>query len=867
MAFWLYSGGETGARTLLGAVASSTIGVAGTVFSITIATLTLASSQMGLRALSAQTEVILQRTFNPLGKSISSLYGSIGTSGVDDNALRDRDIVVATPEKLDFALRNDPSLLDDVGLIVLDEGHMIGLGEREVRYEAQIQRLLRRTDAAERRIVCLSAILPEGDQLDDFVNWLTSDRPEGAVKSDWRPTRLRFGEIVPEGGNFRLDLKVGEERPWIKNFIEPRLAQKPSRRRLPFPNTQRELCLAAAWKLVAEGQSVLIFCPERRSVEPFAKEVVELAKHKLLASVLTGDEALLKNALLIGEEWLGKDHPILKCLRLGVAIHHGALPTPFRKEVERLLREGVLKVTVSSPTLAQGLNLSASTLIFFGIKRGRDLIAIEDFKNIIGRAGRAYVDVEGLILLPIFDDVATQQVNWKKLCDNIKGRQMQSGLFRLVFTLITRMANSLGGDTKKLVEYVTNNAEIWSFPKLPFEPQQTTLVEAENWDKYMTSLDTAILSLIGEEDIPVADLAARLDDILSSSLWARSLARLPNKGLQQFLVTTLKKRATYIWNKSTPLGRRGYFLAGVGLDTGLKLDAIAQEAAELLIAVNGAILNNEEDAAIKTFIALAELILPISPFKPDDVPGNWKHVLTAWLKGEPLATVGAGHEDDVLLFVEGTLIYRLPWGMEALRVRGLAVDDYKDANGLSLSDYTLNLAMPALETGTLNVSAAILMQAGFNSRLAAIKVIMDTEADFDSAPSMRRWLRSKEIDAFSADPAWPTPETADMWKGFRESFRRTETKTWRHQIYTFGLEGPHTIADGVALRMSPGDGCAIFDAAYNQVGKLAVAVGAAREGLLMVTADLPNVRLDYYGPDDLTDENEDGEDDFDDILG
>ena len=49
---WLYSGGGSGARTLLGAVASSTIGVAGTIFSITIASLTLASSQMGPRLLS-----------------------------------------------------------------------------------------------------------------------------------------------------------------------------------------------------------------------------------------------------------------------------------------------------------------------------------------------------------------------------------------------------------------------------------------------------------------------------------------------------------------------------------------------------------------------------------------------------------------------------------------------------------------------------------------------------------------------------------------------------------------------------------------------------------------------------------------------
>jgi uncharacterized membrane protein len=48
---WIYSGGAGGARTLLGAVASSTIGVAGTVFSITIAALSLAAGQMGPRLL------------------------------------------------------------------------------------------------------------------------------------------------------------------------------------------------------------------------------------------------------------------------------------------------------------------------------------------------------------------------------------------------------------------------------------------------------------------------------------------------------------------------------------------------------------------------------------------------------------------------------------------------------------------------------------------------------------------------------------------------------------------------------------------------------------------------------------------------
>lgn len=48
---WLYNGGGTGARILLGAIASSAIGVAGTVFSITIAALSLAAGQMGPRLL------------------------------------------------------------------------------------------------------------------------------------------------------------------------------------------------------------------------------------------------------------------------------------------------------------------------------------------------------------------------------------------------------------------------------------------------------------------------------------------------------------------------------------------------------------------------------------------------------------------------------------------------------------------------------------------------------------------------------------------------------------------------------------------------------------------------------------------------
>ncbi|MCV5919942.1 hypothetical protein OFN60_41575, partial [Escherichia coli] len=79
-----------------------------------------------------------------------------------------------------------------------------------------------------------------------------------------------------------------------------------------------------AWRLVRDGQTVLIYCPERRSVEPFAKVIVDLHSRGALESLLTVELTTLQIAIALGEEWLGTDSYILKCLRLGVALHHGA---------------------------------------------------------------------------------------------------------------------------------------------------------------------------------------------------------------------------------------------------------------------------------------------------------------------------------------------------------------------------------------------------------------------------------------------------------------------------------------------------------------------------------------------------------------
>ena len=809
-----------------------------------------------LRALSAQTEVILQRTFHPLGKTISTLYGSIGTSDVDENLLKGRDIVVATPEKLDFALRNEPSLIDDVGLIVLDEGHMIGLGEREVRYEAQIQRLLKRSDSKVRRIVCLSAILPTGEKLDDFVNWLTSDQSTGLVQSSWRPTRLRYGEVVWRGTSGRLEVRVGDEETFVPKFITSRVPPK-KKRKDPFPRDQRELSLAAAWRLVEEGQSVMIFCPLRASVEPMARAITDLHERGLLPSVLRAEISTLANALSIGGEWLADDHPILECLRLGVAIHHGALPTPFRKEVERLLREGVLKITVSSPTLAQGLNLSATTLIVYSLTRAKEPISGSEFRNVVGRAGRAFVDLEGLVLHPMFDNHACRLERWRELIANDKGHELESGLVRLVVTLLRRMQEKLGvSDANKLIEYVANQASAWSFPELKSESAEQSQVEKRRWDQFLASLDTAILSLVAE-DVALDDVELKLDQILSSSLWERRLKR-RNEVTQQVLNTALRSRARFIWSKSTARSRRGYFLAGVGLDAGLALDKHATELTKLLIVANSAILMKDESAAIAAITAFAEVIFAIPPFVPDALPEDWRDLLSAWLKGEAIVGIAKSTSEEALEFIEQALVYRLPWGMEAVRVRAIANEEKPD--GLSLDDFEMGLAVAAVEAGTLEVAAATIMRAGFASRLAAIKVVRDTAATFRTTAELREWLKSELVLKFTADPEWPSRETGDLWRSFVGSFHPIAEKVWRHQTIELAFDRDSSVLVppvGLAVRLqTQHDGTtAVLAPDCELIGTLKERINYRRIGLLTARVEqgAKNLAVHYLGPNDLFD--------------
>jgi len=803
-----------------------------------------------LRALSAQTEQILARTFGPLGARVSSLYGSMGISDTDDDTLRSSEIVVATPEKLDFAIRSDPSVLDDVGLVVLDEGHMIGASEREVRYEAQIQRLLRRTDASTRRIVCLSAVFPSGAELEDFVAWITNDEPEGLHKETWRPTSQRFGLVEWLDDHARLVITLGSDQPYIPRYFEAKHSS--GARRKQFPADQRELVIATAWRLVEEGQTVLVFCPQRNSVEPYAREILKLHRQGLINSVLPEDVDL-SGALVVGAEWFGANHPILNCLELGVAIHHGALPAPFRREVEKLLHEGKLKVTIASPTLAQGLNLSASAVLFHSLKRGRETLKGSDFSNVIGRAGRAFVDTEGLVLYPIFEPDGRKRVrlrrDWIRLMQGDGGKALDSGLIEVGLALIRRMHTSRGaGPIEPFLDYLTGGPD-WTLPVLSQESVAAEEAAAAAWRSNLSLLDIGILSTLGDGAYDIDPDAApqALADALVDSLWERQLRRL-DSGVSSAVRELVTGRVRHLWRTSTASQRRGWYLAGLGAEAGAGLAAISGHVVELMDHVEVDLASGDDDAASEGLVQIASAIFELDTFAPEVHVDDWSGVLRHWVQGRSLADL-PGDRVAIAQFIESDLVYRLVWGMEAARV-------FEEAQGNALAETLNGTAVASIETGTFNRSASVLIRSGFDHRLAAVEAVVSTDAEFDSAADMRQWIRDLD-PGYSYNAAWPTPESRPAWEAFASHVGRRRLQRWRrrtddvHEVTWYG----DVPVPGTWLRITDLDTntVQIWSTGFDLLGEAAIELNTNRLGVLRARrlTEGPGIRLMYHGPRDL----------------
>ncbi|GAA5972085.1 hypothetical protein JCM11641_002488 [Rhodosporidiobolus odoratus] len=133
--------------------------------------------------------------------------------------------------------------------------------------------------------------------------------------------------------------------------------------------------------------------------------------------------------------FLDMDPWIINALRRGVGVHHAGMPRRYRVLVENLYRRGVLRVVISTQTLALGINAPARTAVFAG-----DSLELNplNFRQCAGRAGRRGFDLVGNVL---FVGVRLDRIQRLLLSKLPK----LGGTFPLTTTLLLRLNNLVWG--------------------------------------------------------------------------------------------------------------------------------------------------------------------------------------------------------------------------------------------------------------------------------------------------------------------------------------------------------------------------------------------------------------------------------------
>ncbi|AXH36282.1 DUF3516 domain-containing protein [Humibacter sp. BT305] len=116
-----------------------------------------------------------------------------------------------------------------------------------------------------------------------------------------------------------------------------------------------------------------------------------------------------------------------RLLRLGIGVHHAGMLPKYRRLVERLAQQGLLRVICGTDTLGVGINVPIRTVLLSGLSkfdgtRMRQLTARE-FHQIAGRAGRAGYDTAGLVVVQAPEHETENLKALQKIGDDPKKRR------------------------------------------------------------------------------------------------------------------------------------------------------------------------------------------------------------------------------------------------------------------------------------------------------------------------------------------------------------------------------------------------------------------------------------------------------------
>ncbi len=658
------------------------------------------------------------------------------------HAERDQ-VVVVTPEKLIYILRQSPELAKHIGLIIYDEGHQFDSGVRGITYELLITTLKRMLPTAAQTVL-ISAVITNADQIGE---WLIGEKKAIVSGHDLIPTERSVAFVSWKDA--RAQLKFVESRnPNQDEFFVPRVLEETVLQKLPKERTQRRfpekgdgysVALTLGLKLVPQG-AVAIFCG-RKDTAAGLSEKIEKAYQRQLSFPKPSecsDPDETNRLHFLHTRHFGEATATTVCAKWGIFFHHGNTPHGIRLAVEHAMKEGLVRFVICTSTLAQGVNLPIRYLIVTNFYQGADRIKVRDFHNLIGRAGRSGMHTEGTILFSdseIYDKrkVRAENFAWKTVTELLEPGNAEPCASTLLLILEPMKSDDnkyqLQLDPLQFVDaYIADRVNlVTSMKKTAAERAdlkftENGLIAQVQWkSRLLASVESYLMAYLD----PVGPDSLEDD---AGELAEETLAYfLANDQQKEQLTQIFKRLARHIYDKvQEPERKQKYGKTMYGLQDVLDIEEWVDANKDVLLDC----VSSEE--ILDHLWPLLMQHVKDNVFKKCDTPSALHAVAKGWIQGDPfyrlfevLTTSGAKKiagsqrrvfkSEDIVDICENSLGYEGTLLIAAVS----ELLGYMKIEGANRTIELLNVLQKRLRYGLPDQLAVALHELGFSDRVLA----------------------------------------------------------------------------------------------------------------------------------------------------
>ena len=416
---------------------------------------TVAELKIGTVLLSQRSVVFLAPTHALVDQTRGSLARSFPTARVRHEYLDETDlpflqdeppdILVMTPEACLARMSFDASILEDAGLLVFDECHLLHpteVASDRRALDSMLCVINFARVAPDADFLLLSAMMKNTEEIAEWLEDLTQ-RHCLSLSFSWKPTRQLRGSVVYQDRDISAlnamlqDRRLATRTKTVPASVTRAVPAQPfglfslkqtweTRDRndyafSPLLDETPLLGVNSSWQLTPNsgevssaiaaaaaksGIKTLIFFQTIRNAASAAKKISDRLGS---ASIRLSEEE--RRLFDIARRELGHAAHLYLSVRKGrvetlAAVHHGLLLPEERRLVESLYeRADGIGVLTATSTVAQGMNLPSELVIIAEDSRfdqeaeRRKILKAQELLNAAGRAGRAGHNANGIVLV------------------------------------------------------------------------------------------------------------------------------------------------------------------------------------------------------------------------------------------------------------------------------------------------------------------------------------------------------------------------------------------------------------------------------------------------------------------------------------